>query len=432
MQSYLFLQPFFANKRILVVVSASVALYKILELLSTLNKLGAQTRVVMSEKSAEFINPLLFEVMSKNNVLSESLQNWQSADSPNHISYAKWAQVVLVAPASANTIAKFACGIADNIALCTLLASSAPKIFAPAMNTIMLQAPQTQANLKTLIKLGARVVESKEGLLACGDRGQGALADLQEILYALLSVFLQNDYRELAEFWGGQSSQKEEDSQKDEALQKEVIISSGGSKEALDSVRILSNLSSGKQAHFLALALFALGAKVCVVGSNFLPFLPKGVECIEAQTTQEYKEGILHARKACQQKPYLFMVAALADFKPKQVSAKKLKKETLPEVFELELEKNIDVLESLSPEDFIKIGFKAESEEAHALEYAKKMLVKKSLQAVCLNVLDSHNAFGSENNKMMLLSACDMKQTPLLSKFALSLEIAQFVKERIL
>ncbi|RDU53545.1 bifunctional phosphopantothenoylcysteine decarboxylase/phosphopantothenate--cysteine ligase CoaBC [Helicobacter sp. MIT 00-7814] len=417
MQSYSFLQPFFANKRILIVVSASVALYKILELLSTLNKLGAQTRVVMSEKSAELINPLLFEVMSKNSVLSESSQSWQSADSPNHISYAKWAQVVLVAPASANTIAKFACGIADNIALCTLLASPAPKIFAPAMNTIMLLAPQTQANLATLKTQGVRVVESKEGLLACGDRGQGALADLQEILYALLSVFLQSDYKELAEFWGGEGERKE------------VIITSGGSKEPLDSVRILSNLSSGKQAHFLALALFVLGAKVRVVGSNFLPFLPKGVERIEAQTTQEYKEAILQARKICKQKPYLFMAAALADFKPKQVSAKKLKKDALPEVFSLELEKNIDVLQSLSAQDFIKIGFKAESEEVSALECAKKMLVKKSLQAVCLNVLDSHNAFGSENNKMTLLSARDMKQTPLLSKFALSFEIVQFAKK---
>ena len=297
------------------------------------------------------------------------------------------------------------------------------------MNTIMLSAPQTQANLTTLKTQGVRVVESKEGLLACGDRGDGALADLQEILYALLSVFLQSDYKELAEFWGGESTQKEADSQKDEALQKEVIISSGGSKEALDSVRILSNLSSGKQAHFLALALFALGAKVRVVGSNFLPFLPKGVERIEVQTTQEYKEGIFRARKACGQKPYLFMAAALADFKPKQVSAKKLKKDALPEVFSLELEKNIDVLESLSAKDFIKIGFKAESEEACALECAKKMLVKKSLQAVCLNILDSHNAFGSENNKMTLLSARDMKQTPLLSKFVLSFEIAQFAKE---
>lgn len=426
MQSYSFLQPFFTNKRVLIVVSASVALYKILDLLSLLNKLGAQTRVVMSEKSTELINPLLFEVMSKSNVLSESSQSWQSVDSPNHISYAKWAQVVLVAPASANTIAKFACGIADNIALCTLLASPAPKIFAPAMNTIMLTAPQTQANLKTLKMQGVRVVESKEGLLACGDRGDGALADLQEILYMLLSVFLQSDYKELAEFWGGDFAKKEADSQK------EVIISSGGSKEALDSVRILSNLSSGKQAHFLALALFALGAKVRIVGSNFLSFLPKGVECIGAQTAQEYKEGILRARKACRQKPYLFMVAALADFKPKQVSAKKLKKDTLPEVFSLELEKNIDVLESLNAKDFIKIGFKAESEEACALECAKKMLVQKSLQAVCLNVLDSHNAFGSENNKMTLLSAQNIKQMPLLSKFELSFEIAQFAKELVL
>lgn len=413
MDKYFFLEKFFKNKHILVAVSASIAIYKILDLLSLLNKLGAQTRVVMSESSAKFINPLIFEAISKNPVLLDSNQSWENPQAPNHITYAKWAEVILIAPASANMIAKFACGIADNVALCTLLATPAPKILAPAMNTVMLQATQTANNIATLKTLGVKIIESRVGLLACGEFGDGALAETNDLVAGILGEILKRDFTNLAEFWNA----------------KEVIISGGGSKEAIDNVRTLGNLSSGKQANYLALALFCLGAKVTLISSSFYSILPSAIKCIRVSSTMEYYEAILKARQDCIDKPYLFMAGAIADFKTKNKSKTKLKKENLADSFTLELEKNFDILESLSPQEFIKIGFKAEDNDTNALECAKKMLYKKQCTMVCLNVLDSDNSFGSEYNKMTFINHNSCIQTPLLDKFTLSLQIARFALE---
>lgn len=436
MSEFDFLRVFFAKKKILIVVSASVAIYKILDIVSTLHKLGAKIRVVMSDESVKFINPLLFEALSKKVVLHTHSQSWNGKNAPNHITYAKWAHIVLIAPATANIIAKIAQGIADDISTCTLLACKAKKILAPAMNTAMLNAPQTQANITTLQNLGVEIIEPKNALLACGEEGKGALADKSEIIFALLcgvaslkhspkvrlsenelerTITLCNIYDNL-KFW------------KD----KEVIITGGGSSESIDSVRVISNLSSGKQAYFLALCFYTLGAKVVLISSKTqddLPPLPHIIKQVQVTTSKEFYDAIRESRRKCKNTPYLFMSAAIADFIPKSPVKHKIKKDQMHDL-RIEFIQNTDILASLDSKEFIKIGFKAESDEKTALKSAQEMLKNKQCLCVCLNIINEHNkAFGEMKNTMQFVwQDCIKVLQHALSKFSLSFEIANIVR----
>lgn len=411
-----FLAPFFAQKRVVILISASVSLYKMLDVISTLTKFGAHVKVVMSKESTTFINPMLFEALSKNVVLHQDTQNWTYTDAPNHTSYARWAEVVLIAPATANTIAKLACGIADDIILCTALASNAPKLIAPAMNTNMLNAPQTRENLAKLQALGFNIIEPRDSLLACGEYGKGALAKHDDIIFALAQLFVEMGMFHNTGFWHG----------------KEVIITGGGSKENIDSVRVLSNLSSGKQAYFLALALYVLGAKVFLISSSVPTILPQDLHFTEVSNSLQYYQAIIESKKMCKDKPILFMAAAIADFIPEAVSQTKIKKDSLKKL-QLTLEKNMDILSKLPTSEFVKVGFKAEDDYQSALQNAKEMLHKKECKVVCLNVLDSlKNTFGADTNQMTLISADATQETPLLDKFSLSFEILAFTQQVLL
>lgn len=411
-----FLAPFFAQKRILILVSASISLYKILDVISTLTKLGAQVKVAMSKESTTLINPTLFEALSKNIVLHKDSQGWSDAHTPNHINYAKWAEVVLIAPATANTIAKLTYGIADDMILCVALASNAPKLIAPAMNTAMLNAPQTQDNLAKLKKLGFGIIEPRISTLACGEYGKGALAQHNDIIFAIAQILIEMGMFNNTGFWHG----------------KEIIITGGGSKENIDSVRVLGNLSSGKQAYFLAIALYLLGAKVSLISSSVPTILPQDIQFIEVTNSIQYYQAIIESKKMCKGKPILFMAAAIADFIPEVVSQTKIKKDSLQNL-QLTFEKNMDILSKLSAKEFIKIGFKAEDNYQNAFKSAQEMLHKKECRIVCLNVLDSlKNAFGSDHNQMTLISANATQETPLLDKFTLSFEIAAFTQQVLL
>ncbi len=436
MSEFDFLRPLFAKRKILVVVSASVAVYKTLDIISTLHKLGAKIRVVMSKESTKFINPLLFEALSKNAVLCEDSQSWSGKKAPNHITYAKWAQVVLIAPATANTIAKFAQGIADDISTCTLLACNAEKILAPAMNTTMLNATQTQANLATLRNLGVQIIEPKIALLACGDEGKGALADKAEIIFALLRSIINLKHLPIKFFKDSEIERMIIFSNRVENLafwrDKEVIITGGGSSENIDSVRVVSNLSSGKQAYFLALCLYALGAKVTLISSkpqDDLPPLPYSITQVRVTTSKEFYDAIIESKHKCKSIPYLFMSAAIADFTPKSPVKHKIKKDQMQDL-RIELVRNVDILASLDSKEFYKIGFKAESDEKTAIKSAQIMLECKQCLCVCLNVINAQNkAFGEMNNTMQFVWQDSIKAlNHALSKFALSFEIANITR----
>ena len=352
---------------VLIGVTGSIAIYKTCELIRLFVKAGDNVRVVMSEAATKFITPLTFESLTRQKVLTQQTEDWSCE--LNHIDFAKWADIYIIAPATANTVNKAANGIADNLLLQTYLATTAPVLFAPAANTNMYLHPTTQESFKKL-----NIIEANAGLLACGDEGIGKMADPEEIfLRALREVYKD-------EFW------------KD----KKVVVTAGGSIEKIDDVRFVSNFSSGKMGEALARAFYIKGADVTLISSKEHN-LSKEIKQIKVQSAQDYKNAIL------KEKPdYLIMAAAIADFKPKYTPGK-LKKEQIGDKMTLEMEKNIDILESLKEEKFKRIGFKAERDEKNAFKYAKNALKKKNLDAVCLNLL-TKNDFGSDENEIIFIT----------------------------
>lgn len=388
------------DKKILIGVSSSIAIYKILDLISMLKKLGASVRVVMSEEAKKFITPLCFEALTHTRALHQQSEDWSNGC--NHIDYAKWADVFLVAPATANTIAKISYGIADNLLLSTLLASKASKLIAPAMNTQMLQNPKTQENISKLKQNGFKMIATRECLLACDTFGDGALATPKEIVFNLIREFYSHSFYK----------------------NKKVIITGGGSKENIDPVRCISNHSSGLQASALASVFYFLGAEVTFISSIFPQELPSLVRQIKVTSAEEYLNAI--QANLTEEETYLIMSAAIADFIPKNPYTTKIKKQN-QENLTLEFSKNIDILQNLCQKNLIKIGFKAEFDKDSAIDSAKKMLETKNCKCVCLNILSNHNTFGSQDNAMILFSRDKQKQIPLSSKLQVAFEIADFI-----
>ena len=352
---------------VLIGVSGSIAIYKTCELIRLFVKNKDNVKVVMTPSSQKFINPLVFETLTRNKVLYEKTESW--SNELNHIDYAKWADIFIIAPASANTLNKAYRGIADNLLLQTYLACTSPTLFAPSANTNMYLHSTTQEAIKNLNSIEANV-----GELACGDIGIGKMAEPQEIfLRALREVNKE-------EFWKN----------------KKVIVTAGGSIEKIDDVRFISNFSSGKMGEALAKAFYIKGANVILISSKEHN-LTKEIKQIKVTSAKDYLEAILNENP-----DYLVMAAAIVDYKPKYIKGK-LKKEHIGEKFVLEMEKNIDILESLKNKKYIKIGFKAEIDEKNALKYAKNTLIKKNLDAICLNLLTKNN-FGSDENEIIFIT----------------------------
>ena len=353
--------------KVLIGVTGSIAIYKICELIRLFVKRGDEVRVVMTQAASKFISPLTFETLTRQKVLIEQNEDWSSEF--NHIDYAKWADIFIIAPATANTLNKAFNGIADNLLLQTYLATSAPTLFAPAANTNMYLHPTTQKSIRNL-----NCIEANRGLLACGDEGIGKMAEPNEIfLRALREVYKD-------EFWKG----------------KKVVVTAGGSIEKIDDVRFVSNFSTGKMGEALAKAFYIKGADVVLISSKDHS-LTKEITQIKAQSAEDFYQKIKE-----QNPDYLIMAAAIADYKPKYTPGK-LKKEQIGQKMVLEMEKNRDVLESLKNEKFKKIGFKAERDEKNALKYAKNALLKKNLDAICLNLL-TKNDFGSDENEIIFIT----------------------------
>lgn len=388
------------NKNILVGVTGSIAIYKTLELIRLYIKAKANVKVIMTASAKKFITPLTFETISQSQILDDTNESWDKDSHYNHIAIGKWADIFVIAPASANTINKLSHGIADNILTQTALAYPRVKLLCPAANTNMIQNPMTNASMKMLKLCNYKILEPVSKELACRDIGNGALSEVDDIYYATLKELLKDEY------WGN----------------RKVILSGGGTVEKIDDVRYISNFSSGKMAASLALALYLKGADVCLISSRGHEDLPKGIHIINAQSSQEMfeylqesidvaKKGIISSTtlmdnsnpSLIQKKPYLFMVAAVSDYLPSFAQKGKLKKSMLGEKWNLELKQNIDILSSLNRSDIYTIGFKAELDKKVAFENAKNMAIEKNVDAVCLNIIDENNTFGSNVNKIELI-----------------------------
>ncbi len=412
------------NKKIVVGVTGSISIYKSLEIIRLFIKAGAKVRVIMSESAKEFISPITFEAISQNIVLHKDTQNWQNDN--NHIGLAKWADILLIAPASANTINKISAGIADNLLLETILAYNKTIIIAPSANTKMYLNPNTQASLKKLKVFGHIVINPEKKVLACKDEGVGALANPLEIFYQSSRELLKED------FW----------------INRRIVITGGGTIEKIDDIRYISNFSSGKMAYSLALALYLKGSDVCFISTKEVENFPKNIYNIIASDSKKLqkttenaievaKKGIMskpniynkEAPKLIKKKPYLFMVAAVSDFIPKNATQGKLKKEIIGKTFSLELMQNIDILKEIDKNGIYTIGFKAETDEKNALQSAKNMLENKNLNGVCLNIIGKNTNFGSDENEIDFITKDKINKIKKDSKLNVSIKILNFAKE---
>lgn len=395
-----------SNKNILVGVTGSIAVYKTLELIRLYVKAGANVKVIMTSSAQKFVTALTFETISQSQVLMEENESWDKESVYNHIAIGKWADVFVIAPASVNTINKLRQGIADNLLTQTAIAYPKVKLLSPAANTNMLANPITQESLSILKGFNYKIIEPVSKELACRDVGNGAMSEVEDIFYATARELLQESY------WSERS----------------VVLSGGGTIEKLDDVRYLSNFSSGKMAASLALALYLKGANVTLVATRGEAELPKAIHTVKVQSSEQMYEHLQEfvnvSKKISPKMPYLFMVAAVSDYIPNSVQEGKLKKELLGSSWKLELKQNMDVLHSLDKTGVLSIGFKAEMDEFAAQDNALKMLEKKELDGVCLNVLSNSNSFGTQDNTIELYVK-DKKGSVNLSgeKLSLSLDI---------
>ncbi|MGL2545936.1 bifunctional phosphopantothenoylcysteine decarboxylase/phosphopantothenate--cysteine ligase CoaBC [Helicobacter pylori] len=410
------------NKRVLLLVSGSIAAYKSLELTRLLFKSGASIQVVMSKGAKKFIKPLSFEALSHHKVLHDRNEKWyynhQNALHHNHIACAINADLLIFAPLSANSLSKIAHALADNIVSATFLACASPKILAPSMNTNMLNSPITQSNLKRLKDSNHIILDTKNGLLACDTKGDGAMAEPLEILFKAAQTLLKDAYFE----------------------NREVIIMGGASIEKIDSVRTISNLSSGIQASALALALYFKGARVTLIASNFPTPLPKGIKSVLVSDTASYENALNSAANNLQKhalKPLFFNLAAISDYVPKTPFNYKLKKSELGETLNIECVQNKDLLASINPNQFVKIGFKAEDNQQNAIKNAQNLLKPfkdngKDCSVVALNLIKDSRPFGSLENELWLFSHKKTQKIPSMNKLEASFKILDFIKDNAL
>ena len=401
----------FANllhgKKILLGVTASISIYKSLELIRLYIKSGAQVRVVMSESAKKFITTLTFETISQNKVLHDETESWDG--DLNHIKIGEWADLFVIAPTSANTMAKLSQGIADNLLLQTALAYPREKLLCPAANTNMINAPMIEHAMKMLDLANYTIMGTQVKNLACNTVGDGALIDIEEIYFKSAQILLKE------EFW----------------VNRNVIISGGGTIEKLDDVRYLSNFSSGKMASSLALALFFKGAEVNLISTRFPQRLPMSMNQTKVQSSAQMLATLtssINMTKASDKKPFVFMAAAVSDYIPGIAQNGKIKKTDMGDRWELELKQNQDILSQISKDGIFSIGFKAEMDTDSGLDNAKAMLQKKGLDAVCYNLLIDSTSFGTDDNAIEFITKTEQTSLGKQDKLSLSLRLAELCK----
>lgn len=404
------------GKKVLLGVSGSIALYKSLELVRLFVKAGADVKVVMSESAKKFVTPLTFETLSRNKVLDEASESW--ADDHNHIKATQWADLFLIAPCTANTIAKLSNAIADNMLLQCALAYPSLKLIAPSANTHMLDNPITQGALKMLKVSNYEIIDTQIKELACQTTGDGAMAEPLDIFWYSARTLLKDA------FWEDRM----------------VMVTGGGTMEKIDDVRYLSNYSSGKMASSLATALFLKGADVNLIATRKESDLPLHVHTIDVDSSDEMfeylkdsiriakkgkmsKPSLMHgdAMQLIQKEPYLFMAAAVSDFIPRYPQNGKIKKVQLGETWNLELKQNIDLLSALDRSTIKTIAFKAEMDASDAVKNASAMIDSKDVDAVCLNLLQDSKSFGTTDNQIDFITAQGIESLPKMDKLSLSL-----------
>jgi phosphopantothenoylcysteine decarboxylase/phosphopantothenate--cysteine ligase len=380
------------GKKIILGITGSIAAYKSAILTRLLLKAGAEVQIIMTDDAKEFITPLTLSTLSQKPVLSKFMKN-DTGEWNNHVQLGLWADLILIAPASANTLAKCANGICDNLLLATYLSAKCPVAFAPAMDLDMYQHPTTKTNIQKLESYGNTIIHAASGELASGLDGQGRMQEPEFLVKELENIL----------------------SIKKKFKGKKVIITAGPTQEAIDPVRFIGNHSSGKMGYAIAQTFIREGAEVNLISGPSSLEKPSGIEnFISVNSAEEmYKE----TEKIYSEADIIVFAAAVADYRPKKVAKEKIKKKA--EDMSIEMEKTIDIAKTLGEKkqpNQLNIGFalETENEEANAL----KKLKNKNFDLIVLNSLrDENAAFGHNTNKVKIYGQKGLvEESELLSK----------------
>ena len=379
-----------SGKTVILGITGGIAAYKMANVASALRKSGAQVHCILTKNAANFITPLTFETLTNNRCIVDTFDRNFQYDVA-HVSLAKAADLMLIAPATANVIAKLAHGLADDMLTTTVLAARCPKLVAPAMNTAMLENPATQENLKALERYGFRIIQPAVGMLACKDVGSGKLPEPETLVEEV--------NRELAR-------------EKDMAGLR-VTVTAGPTQEALDPVRFLTNHSSGKMGYAIAREAMLRGAEVTLISGPVALAAPMGVKVVPVTTAQDM---LLAVQEALPETDILIKAAAVADYRPETVADNKLKKGEGD--MSIPLERTADILAWVAqhrhPGLFV-CGFSMETE--HMAENSRAKLAKKRLDMIVANNLKTQGAgFGVETNVVTLITPDGARELPLMSK----------------
>jgi phosphopantothenoylcysteine decarboxylase/phosphopantothenate--cysteine ligase len=387
------------DKIILLGITGSIAAYKAAELASRLTQAGARVNVAMSEAATRLISPITFRALTGRSVATSLWDNYFEHNL-GHISLAESADIVVIAPATANTIAKLAAGIADDIISCSVLVTKAPVIIAPAMNVNMLRNPITQSNISRLKAIGFKIVEPSRGRLASGAIGEGRLADAETITDIIKTTL--NRRKDLAG--------------------KHIVITAGGTEEPIDPARHIGNRATGKMGYALAEAARDRGAMVSLITAPTLLTRPLDIAITEVRTASEMKMAV---NRLVKKADGLIMAAAVSDYKPEKASEVKIKKESHPRMT-LELIRTPDILGQLKG-DFMRVGFAAESD--NIIANARKKLIEKHLDIIITNdITSTGSGFGVDTNRVTILDRGGNEETlPILSKR----EVADRILDRV-
>ena len=389
-----------SGKCVVVGVTGGIAAYKTCELVSRLKKLNADVRVIMTENATEFVAPLTFQSLSHNPVSVDTFANIQTWEI-EHIALAQRADVFVIAPATANIIAKLACGIADDMLSTTALATHAPMLIAPAMNTAMLESQATQQNIHTLEKRGMQFIAPGTGMLACGTSGAGRMSEPEQIVKEILHVLKPRD--DLAGL--------------------NVVVTAGPTAEPLDPVRFITNRSSGKMGYALAEAAAARGAHVTLISGPSALSIPQGVDFVRIGTTRELYDAVMAHSDA----DVVVQSAAPADYRAKEVAPRKIKR--TGDSLIIELVPNPDIAAALGEckhEGQTLVGFAAETNDLIANAQGK--LNRKSLDLIVANDVTRAGAgFDVDTNIVTLIDKNGIKELPLMTKR----EVADAIFDRV-
>ena len=366
------------GKKVAVYVTGGIAVYKACDLVRRLIKAGAIVRVAMTESATEFVTPLTFQILSKYHVYTDTFDE-REGDKVSHIHLADWSDLAVIAPATANTLAKIAHGIGDNFVTTALLATTAPVFIVPAMNEHMLENAATIRNFQSLENDGHFIMEPDTGFLAEGYEGKGRFPEPEKIVETIQNFLIQKETHLPLK-------------------NKKVVITAGGTKERIDPVRYITNDSSGKMGYSLASAARDLGAEVCLISTSKTLKTPYGVELVSVETAEQMHQAINAEFKEA---AIVIMAAAVSDYRPDHVANKKIKKSE--QEMTLTLVKNTDILATLGSQknDQFLIGFAAETHNVE--EYAQGKLKKKNADMIVANdVSKPYAGFNKDTNEVTI------------------------------